>query len=69
MSPSSLRNAAKHVLTQALNCSFTDKYERGLYAARVIGRLPEDVVEELTSRGFTYQRREYVFLSLDDVSS
>ncbi|KAL7410383.1 transcription initiation protein spt4 [Mrakia frigida] len=36
----------------------TDKYTRGLYAARVTGKLPEDVIEELNSRGFTYRRRD-----------
>lgn len=37
---------------------------RGLYAARVTGRLQEDVVDELTSRGFVYRRREYVASSV-----
>ncbi|KAH7104857.1 transcription initiation protein spt4 [Auriculariales sp. MPI-PUGE-AT-0066] len=36
----------------------TSKYVRGIYAMRVIGSIPEDVEEELNSRGITYRPRD-----------
>lgn len=38
----------------------TDKYVPGVYAVKVFGKLPDEVIEELTERGYTYHRREYV---------
>ncbi|KAF7967591.1 hypothetical protein HWV62_27409 [Athelia sp. TMB] len=38
----------------------TSKYARGIYAARVIGRVPEDVASELQSRGIKYRVRDEV---------
>lgn len=34
------------------------KYVRGMYAIRVVGRVPEDVEEELAGRGMTYRPRD-----------
>jgi len=36
----------------------TSKYVRGMYAVRVKGRIPEDVLAELESRGFKYRSRD-----------
>ncbi|KAJ3719115.1 transcription initiation protein spt4 [Lentinula guzmanii] len=36
----------------------TAKYARGMYAARVKGRVPEDVEAELDSRGIKYRPRD-----------
>ncbi|KAJ3716489.1 transcription initiation protein spt4 [Lentinula raphanica] len=36
----------------------TAKYVRGMYAARVKGRVPEDVEAELDSRGIKYRPRD-----------
>jgi transcription elongation factor SPT4 len=36
----------------------TSKYVRGMYATRVIGRVPEDVEAELESRGIRYRLRD-----------
>ncbi|KAI9483781.1 MAG: transcription initiation protein spt4 [Benjaminiella poitrasii] len=35
-----------------------DKFERGLYAIVVYGRVPEDVEDELERRGITYKPRD-----------
>jgi transcription elongation factor SPT4 len=34
-----------------------DKFEKGIYAVQVQGRLPEDIEEELESKGFKYRPR------------
>ena len=34
------------------------KYVRGMYAARVKGRIPEDVEAELENRGIKYRPRD-----------
>ena len=36
------------------------KYVRGMYAARVKGRIPEDVEAELNERGIRYRPRDQV---------
>jgi transcription elongation factor SPT4 len=36
----------------------TAKYVRGMYAARVRGRVPEDVEDALESRGIKYRPRD-----------
>ncbi|KAJ3505688.1 hypothetical protein NLJ89_g7286 [Agrocybe chaxingu] len=36
----------------------TAKYVRGMYAVRVTGRIPEEVEDELTSRGIKYRPRD-----------
>ncbi|TFK98954.1 Spt4/RpoE2 zinc finger-domain-containing protein [Pterulicium gracile] len=36
----------------------TSKYVRGMYATRVIGRVPEEVEAELESRGIKYRTRD-----------
>jgi len=36
----------------------TSKYVRGMYAARVRGRVPEDVEQELNERGIRYRPRD-----------
>ncbi|KAG8716650.1 transcription elongation factor spt4 [Ceratobasidium sp. 395] len=34
------------------------KYVKGMYAVRVSGRVPEDVMDDLQSRGITYRPRD-----------
>jgi hypothetical protein len=34
------------------------KYVRGMYAARVIGRIPEEIDDDIKSRGMTYRPRD-----------
>ena len=43
-----------------LSCysALSAKYVRGMYAVRVKGRIPEDVLAELESRGFKYSSRD-----------
>ncbi|CDZ96831.1 transcription initiation protein spt4 [Phaffia rhodozyma] len=36
----------------------TEDYVRGLYAARVMGKLPDEVIDELEAGGYIYQRRD-----------
>ncbi|GJJ07794.1 hypothetical protein Clacol_001999 [Clathrus columnatus] len=36
----------------------TSKYVRGMYAARVAGRVPEDVEDDITAQGFSYRPRD-----------
>lgn len=36
------------------------KFTKGLYAARVIGRLPKDAIEEVESKGFSYVPRDEI---------
>ncbi|CAE6465973.1 unnamed protein product [Rhizoctonia solani] len=36
----------------------THKYVKGMYAVRVSGRVPEDVIDDLHSRGITYRPRD-----------
>ncbi|KAJ3096549.1 transcription elongation factor spt4 [Phlyctochytrium planicorne] len=35
-----------------------DKFQKGLYAMRISGRLPEDVIEDMREKGFTYRPRD-----------
>jgi transcription elongation factor SPT4 len=35
-----------------------DKFHRGLYAVQVNGRLPDDIVEEIESKGVKYAPRD-----------
>ncbi|KAJ3020514.1 UNVERIFIED_CONTAM: Transcription elongation factor SPT4 [Siphonaria sp. JEL0065] len=35
-----------------------DKFTKGLYAIRVSGRLPDDLVEDMKDRGFNYRPRD-----------
>ncbi len=35
-----------------------DKFTKGLYAIRVMGRLPEEIEEELKAAGVTYRPRD-----------
>ncbi|KAJ3404652.1 transcription elongation factor spt4 [Chytridiales sp. JEL 0842] len=35
-----------------------DKFVKGLYAIRVTGRLPEEVVEDMADRGLSYRPRD-----------
>jgi len=37
-----------------------DKYVRGVYAIRVTGRVPEDVLDELEARGINYRPRDSI---------
>lgn len=37
---------------------FSAKYVRGMYAARVAGRIPEDVEDDITAQGFSYRPRD-----------
>jgi len=34
------------------------KYVRGMYAARVIGRIPEEIDDDIKARGMTYRPRD-----------
>jgi len=37
-----------------------DRFAKGLYAARVTGKIPLDVQDELVSRGITYRPRDQI---------
>lgn len=41
-----------------LNFVLLANYVRGIYAARVTGPLPEEVMDELSARGLTYRPRD-----------
>ncbi|KAF8590255.1 transcription initiation protein spt4 [Ramaria rubella] len=36
----------------------TSKYVRGMYAARVVGRIPDEIDDDIKGRGMTYRPRD-----------
>ncbi|KAJ3115882.1 Transcription elongation factor SPT4 [Phlyctochytrium bullatum] len=35
-----------------------DKFTKGIYAIRISGRLPDDIIDEMRDRGITYRPRD-----------
>jgi transcription elongation factor SPT4 len=46
------------ILYLVLICSKLDKFQQGVYAIRVYGRIPEDVEDDLERRGISYRPRD-----------
>lgn len=44
--------------SKCISKCFIDKFQKGVYAIVVSGRVPEDVEDELDRRGVTYRPRD-----------
>ena len=47
-----------HIAPRKFNIVTVAKYVRGMYAARVVGRIPEEIDDDIKSRGMTYRSRD-----------